>query len=96
MRDMQVSGDGRSAQAKVPQSALDKYLGEGADESEESDEGEVIDKSAFSSSSFSGSRLISLRLSGSRTDYYDLPQKKKRGSAPGGTEGDDGTLWPAP
>jgi hypothetical protein len=45
MRDMQVSGDGKKA--KVPQSALDKYLGEGADDSEEDDEGEVIDKSAF-------------------------------------------------
>ncbi|GAA5892591.1 hypothetical protein JCM6882_005654 [Rhodosporidiobolus microsporus] len=75
MRDMKVSGDGKSAQ--VPQSALDKYLqpeeGEGE---EDSDDGEVIDKSA-------------------RTDYYELPEKKKRGTAQG-VEGYDGTLWPAP
>ncbi|GAA5831756.1 hypothetical protein JCM11251_003868 [Rhodosporidiobolus azoricus] len=31
-----------------------------------------------------------------RTDYYELPEKKKRGTAQGGVEGDDGTLWPAP
>ncbi|GAA5877025.1 hypothetical protein JCM8547_007495 [Rhodosporidiobolus lusitaniae] len=77
MRDMKVSGDGKSA--KVPQSALDKYLNPGAEgegEEEDDDEGEVIDKS-------------------SRTDYYELPEKKKRGT-PAGIEADDGTVWPAP
>ncbi|GAA6022897.1 hypothetical protein JCM10207_006855 [Rhodosporidiobolus poonsookiae] len=75
MRDMKVSGDGT---AQVPKSALDKYLDPGVEEEdEESDEGEVIDKSA-------------------RTDYYELPDGKKKRGTPGGVVADDGTLWPAP
>ncbi|BGP12955.1 hypothetical protein JCM10213_006594 [Rhodosporidiobolus nylandii] len=76
MQDMKVSGDGKSAQ--IPKSALDRYLEpKEGEEDEDSDDGEVIDKSA-------------------RTDYYELPDKKKRGTPSGGIEGDDGTLWPAP
>lgn len=83
MRDMKVSP--ATGTAQVPQSELDKYLdpaaGAGAGE-----EGESSDDDE--------GEIIDRS---ERTDYYDLPDKRRRGTGPGGAvEGPDGSLWPAP
>ncbi|GAA5882395.1 hypothetical protein JCM3774_004296 [Rhodotorula dairenensis] len=89
MKDMNVSGaKPGTAAAAVPQSELEKYLdpnsrpGErGGDEDEDDDEDDD-DGEVIDRSA--------------RTDYYQLPERR-RGTGPGGAvEGEDGTLWPAP
>ncbi|KWU45417.1 XPA-binding protein 1 [Rhodotorula sp. JG-1b] len=96
MKDMKVSpsssaatgtGGGPSS-AVPPQSDLENYLdpnsrsatGEGAEEDDEEDDDD--DGEVIDRSA--------------RTDYYELPERR-RGTGPGGAvEGEDGTLWPAP
>lgn len=66
--------------AAVPQSALDAAQ-QGADEQDDEDEDDD-DGEVIDRSA--------------RTDYYQLPERR-RGTGPGGAvEGEDGTLWPAP
>jgi len=87
MRDMKVSPT--TGAAAVPQSELDKYLdpskggSSGGAAGDEEEESEDDDAEVIDRSS--------------RTDYYALPEKRRRGTGPGGAvEGPDGSLWPAP
>ncbi|KPV78653.1 uncharacterized protein RHOBADRAFT_33384 [Rhodotorula graminis WP1] len=86
MRDMKVSPT--TGQAAVPQSELDKYLDPaGTGQAGEVEDGEDSDDD-------DDAEVIDRS---SRTDYYALPDKRRRGTGPGGAvEGPDGSLWPAP
>ncbi|KAJ8296767.1 GPN-loop GTPase 1 [Rhodotorula toruloides] len=66
--------------AAVPKSELDKYLDPNAED--EADEEDEDEGEVIDKSA--------------RTDYFELPSRR-RGTGPGGaTEGPDGSLWPAP
>ncbi|BGP53079.1 hypothetical protein JCM8202v2_000638 [Rhodotorula sphaerocarpa] len=87
MRDMKVSPSGQSG--AVPQADLDAAArGETVSpavnlaEEDEDEDDDDDDGEVIDRSA--------------RTDYYELPERR-RGTGPGGAiEGDDGTLWPAP
>ncbi|GAA5994688.1 GTPase NPA3 [Rhodotorula paludigena] len=80
MRDMKVSSSGDSAQ--VPQSELDKYLDPSAAGQDDEEEDDDDEGEVIDRSA--------------RTDYYELPARR-RGTGPGGTvELEDGSQWPAP
>lgn len=91
MKDMKVSptGSGSGPSSSAPQSDLEKYLdpnssrtATGEDAEDEEDEDDDDDGEVIDRSA--------------RTDYYELPERR-RGTGPGGAvEGEDGTLWPAP
>ena len=92
MKDMKVSppsasGSGGPSSAAPPQSDLEKYLDPNSrsatgEGAEEDDEEDDDDGEVIDRSA--------------RTDYYELPERR-RGTGPGGAvEGEDGTLWPAP
>ncbi|GAA5980506.1 hypothetical protein JCM10908_001673 [Rhodotorula pacifica] len=80
MKDMKVSPSGQSG--SIPQSELDKYLDPKIGQGDNDDEEDEDDGEVIDKSA--------------RTDYYELPERR-RGTGPGGAvEGEDGTLWPAP
>ncbi|KAG0664796.1 hypothetical protein C6P46_000933 [Rhodotorula mucilaginosa] len=94
MKDMKVSPPSSSAaegsgggpsSAAPPQSDLEKYLDPNSRVAADGDEDEEDDDD--------DGEVIDRSA---RTDYYELPERR-RGTGPGGAvEGEDGTLWPAP
>lgn len=88
MKDMKVSPGGNGEPGAAPRSELDEYLDPKSrqgdkDQDGDDDDGDEDDDGEVIDRS-------------ARTDYYQLPERR-RGTGPGGAvEGEDGTLWPAP
>lgn len=98
---MKVSGQGapQPTEAEQKKTYLDDLLEPNDEEEEEdSDSGEIIDRSASVSRSLRDrSLMIVIPVVGARTEYYDLPSKRPaRGTPYEVDEDDDGTSWPTP